>query len=111
MTIEKNAQPGVEISPAPIHDAKIAVTLAEPYEVWVYIKGGLSTTCASFHGITTERTGDTIDINVTVQTVTGQFCGQLYTFFEKYVNLGSDFVSGRDYTVNINGETTTFTMP
>jgi hypothetical protein len=111
MTITKSTQPNVEIGPAPIHDVKIAVTLSQPQEVLVYIKGGLRNTCTTFSGLNTERNGNAISIKVNVQTVTGQICGQVYAFFERCVDLGSDFVSGQVYTVTVNDNTTTFTMP
>ena len=111
LIVAKGTQPNVEISPAPIHDVKIAVTLSQPQEMLVYIKGGLRDTCTTFSDMNTEQTGDAISIKVNVQTITGQICGQIYTFFERCVDLGSDFVSGQTYTVTVNDETTTFTMP
>ena len=111
MTVAKSTQPNVEIGPAPIHDVKIAVTLSQPQEVLVYIKGGLRNTCTTFSDLNTERTGNAINIKVNVQTITGQICGQVYTFFERCVDFGSDFVSGQVYTVTVNDKTTTFTMP
>jgi len=41
----------------------------------------------------------------------GQVCGYIYTFFEKYINLGNDFINGEVYTVKVNDNMTTFTMP
>jgi hypothetical protein len=111
MTVAKNTQLNVEIGPAPIHGVKIAVTLSQPQEVLVYIKGGLRNTCTTFSDLNTERTGNAISIEVNVQTITGQICGQVYTFFERCVDLGSDFVPGESYTVTVNDKTTTFTMP
>ena len=111
MTVTQGTQPTMKIAPAPIHDVKIAVTLSHPQEVLVYIKGGLRDTCTSFSDLNTERTGNTISINVNVQTVTGQICGQVYSFFERCADLGSDFVSGQVYDVKVNDKTTTFTMP
>jgi hypothetical protein len=110
-TVTRSAQSNVTISPAPIHDVKIAVTLSHPPEVFIYIKGGLRDTCTNFYDMSTERNGNVINIRLNVQTVTGQVCGQVYTFFERCVDLGSDFVSGQSYSVNVNDRTTTFTMP
>jgi len=111
MTITKNIQPEIKINPAPIDDVKIAVTLSEPKEIIVYIKGGLRDTCTTFRDLSTERNGNTIKITANVQTTVGQICGYVYTFFEKYVNLGSDFIPGEVYAVKVNDNTTTFTMP
>jgi hypothetical protein len=111
MTVTKSTQSNVEIGPAPIDDVKIAVTLSQPQAVLVYIKGGLRNTCTTFADLNTERIGNVISIEVNVQTITGQICGQVYTFFERCVDLGSDFVSGQVYTITVNDKTTTFTMP
>jgi hypothetical protein len=111
VTVTRSAQSNVVISPAPIHDVKIAVTLLQPPEVLVYIKGGLRDTCTTFYDLNTERSGNVINIKVSIQTTTGRVCGQVYTFFERCVDLGSDFVPGQVYTINVNDKTTTFTMP
>lgn len=111
MTVTRSTQSNVEINPAPIHDVKIALTLTHPTAVLVHVKGGLRDTCTTFHDLNTERSGNVINIRVNVQTATGQICGQVYTFFERCVDLGSDFVSGQVYTINVNDKTITFTMP
>ena len=111
MTVAKSTGSNVEINPAPINDVKIAVTLNSPREVLVYIKGGLRDTCTTFDSLNTDRTGTSINIQVKVRHATDQICGQVYTFFERCVDLGSDFVSGQTYTVVVNDMTTTFTMP
>ncbi|MDD5038800.1 MAG: hypothetical protein PHN78_05735, partial [Dehalococcoidales bacterium] len=111
ITVTKEVQSNVEISPAPIHDIKTAVIFTQPPEVLVYIQGGLRDSCTTFYDLRTERSGTNINIDVDVQTATDQFCAQVYSYFEKCVNLGSDFSSGQVYTVNVNDETTTFTMP
>jgi len=111
MTVTTHTPPASQIEPAPIDAVKVAVTVTEPKDVIVYIKGGLKNTCTTFESIDTRRAGSTITITVNVKTLTDQLCGQVYTFFERSVDLGSDFVSGQTYTVNVNGTATTFTMP
>jgi hypothetical protein len=101
----------IEISPAPIEDVSVDVTQSQPPQVAVHIKGGLRDTCTTFHDLTVKRTSNTINIKVTVQTREDEFCGHVYTFFEKDVNLGSDFIKGENYDIIVNGEATTFTMP
>jgi hypothetical protein len=49
-------------------------------------------------------------IEVTTQRPKGAICPQVYGFFEKNVNLGSDFVSGEAYTINVNDKTTSLVM-
>lgn len=111
ITVTRHATPASQIELAPIDDVKVAVTVTDPKDVIVYIKGGLKNTCTTFNGIDTRRSGSTITITVNVQVLTDQLCGQVYTFFERSVDLGSDFVSGQTYTVKVNDTTTTFTMP
>ncbi len=97
-----------EIRPAPIHEVNITLLLSNPPQVSVYIKGGLSDGCTTFHDIEMTREGNTVNLEVTVQHPTDKFCPAIYTFFEKYVNLGSDFTTGTTYTINVNDSTTTF---
>ena len=101
----------VQIEPATINQVRIDFLQTQPVQVSVYIKIGLRDTCTTFHDITTGQSGNTITIRVTDQHVTGAVCGQIYTFVEKNMNLGSSFVSGQMYTVQVNDQTTTFTMP
>ena len=101
----------VQIESAPINQVRVDFLQTQPVQVSVYIKIGLRDTCTTFHDISTARSGNTITITVTNQHVTGAICGQIYTFVEKNVNLGSGFVSGQPYTVQVNGQATNFTMP
>jgi hypothetical protein len=102
---------GEEIQPAPIHDVRIDFLQTEPVQVSVYIKMGLRDTCTKFHDLTSERSGNTITIQVTTGRTKDAVCGQIYTFFENNVNLGSNFILGQTYAVRVNDQTTTFVMP
>jgi hypothetical protein len=106
-----SAQTKAEIGPAPIHDVKIVLTQTGFREVLVYVKGGLRDTCTTFYDLNTERNGNSISVNISVQTIAGQICGEVYKFFERSVNLGGDFVSGEVYIVTVNDNPVTFTMP
>jgi hypothetical protein len=100
----------IEIQPAPIHEVRVNIAESYPPQVFVYIKGGLADSCTTFHELSTERSGNTIDITVTTQRPRDKQCAQVYGFFEQNVGLGSDFVSGETYTVNVNDQTTSFVM-
>jgi hypothetical protein len=100
----------LEILPAPIHEVSVSIAESFPPQVMVYFKGGLPSGCTSFHGLKVERNGNTININVTIQRPKNAICTQIYGYFEQNVNLGSDFVSGQTYTVNVNDWTTSFVM-
>jgi inhibitor of cysteine peptidase len=106
-------QPGgqqLEIRLAPIHEVRVAIAESFPPQVIVYIQGGLSDGCTTFHELKTERSGNTVNITVTTQRPKGAVCTQVYGYFEQNVNLGSDFVSGQTYTVNVNDKITSFVM-
>jgi len=51
-----------------------------------------------------------VSITVTTKRTREAVCTQVYGYFEQNVNLGSDFVSGKTYTINVNDKTTSFVM-
>jgi hypothetical protein len=102
---------GIEIKLAPIEGVSIMMLTSNPPQIQVYIKGGLADSCTTFYGLTTERSVNIFKITVTVQRPGDDVCAQVYTSFEKFENLGSDFVAGETYTVHVNDKTTSFIMP
>ncbi len=100
----------IEIRPAPIHEVRVSIAESYPPQVFVYIKGGLADSCTTFNDLKTERDGNIINMEVTTQRPRDAICAQIYGFFEKNVNLGTDFTSGETYVVNVNDETTSFVM-
>jgi hypothetical protein len=101
----------VEIKLAPIEGISVMMLTSEPHEIQVYIKGGLADSCTTFQGIKTERSVNIFKITVTVQRPRDAVCAEVYSYFEKYENLGSDFMPGETYTVHVNDMTTSFIMP
>ena len=102
---------GLEIKLAPIHEVQISIAESFPEQVFVHITGGLADGCTIFHDLTTERTGNIIKIEVTTERPKDAVCVQVYGYFEKSVNLGSDFTSGQTYIVDVNGITEAFVYP
>ncbi len=100
----------VEIRSAPIHEIQVNIAESFPPQMFVYIKGGLADSCTTFHKLTVERSDNTINIEVTTQRPKRAICAQVYGFFKKNINLGSDFTSGEPYIINVNGKTTSFVM-
>jgi len=98
----------VAVRPAPIDAVSIHFMESYPVQVGVYIKGGLPDGCTTFRDLTVTRDGDAINIEVTIQKPADAVCPAIYTWFEKNVNLGSDFTVGVTYTLNVNDYTTTF---
>jgi hypothetical protein len=101
----------VEIRPAPIDEVNILFMESYPVQVGVYIKGGLPDGCTTFRDLTVTRDGDTVNIEVMIQKPADAICPAIYNSFEKNVNLGSDFTSGKIYTVKVNSVSTAFTYP
>lgn len=98
-----------EINPAPIHEVTITFLKSNPVQVNVHIQGGLPDGCTKFHDIKMTRDGDTINIEVTTEHPKDTSCPAIYGYFEKDVNLGSEFETGTTYTVEVNDVTETFT--
>jgi hypothetical protein len=103
--------PDQEIKLAPIEDLTIMMLTSDPPQVQVYFKGGLADSCTTFNDLKVERSVSTFKITVTVRRPGDAVCAQVYSTFEKYENLGSDFAPGETYTVYVNDKTTSFVMP
>ncbi len=104
-------QPELEIKQAPIHEVQVSIAESYPEQIFVYIKGGLADSCTAFHDLKTERTENTINIEVTTERPRDAVCAQVYGYFEKNVALGSDFIRGETYIVDVNGVIRTFEYP
>ena len=98
----------IETSLAPIHEVKVNIMESDPPQIGVYIKGGLRDGCTTFNDIEIAREGSTVNIKVTTQHPRDVSCPAVYNYFEKNINLGSDFTIGTTYTLNVNDYTTTF---
>jgi len=103
------AEPQEEIDLAPIHEVNVTLLKSKPPQIGVYIKGGLRDGCTTFHNIEITREGSTVNIKVTTQHPKDKVCPAVYGYFEKDVNLGSNFSVGTIYTLNVNDYTSTFT--
>jgi len=97
---------------APIDAIDIVVRESMPPQYAVAITSGLPNGCARFAGWEiVARTEAEIVIRVTNRVPDSDevACTMVYGTHESTVELGSDFVSGREYTVVVNGERKTFT--
>ncbi len=100
----------IEIRSAPIHEVQVNIAESYPVQIFVYIKGGLRDSCTTFHELKVERSGNTVNIEVTTERPRKATCAQVYGYFEENVALGSDFTSGETYTVRVNDYMTGFVM-
>ncbi len=99
------------IRPAAIEDVRVVLAQSYPPQVFASFKIGLPDSCTTFHDLTTQRQGNTINITVTTQRPRDAVCAQVYQFLDKTVNLGGDFTSGQTYTIKVNDKTATLVMP
>jgi len=101
----------IEIKLAPIHEVDIRFAESYPIQVFLYVKGGLSDGCTTFHSIEIKsRSGNSIKVEVTVERPKDKFCPAVYTYFEQNLNLGTDFKSGETYKVVVNDKSVSFKM-
>jgi hypothetical protein len=103
--------PEIEIKTAPVHEVEVMIAESYPEQIIVYIKGGLPDGCTEFNDLVTEINGNTVNITVTIKRPKDAVCPAIYGYFEKNVNIGSNFIRGQSYTVNVNGVTAEFTYP
>jgi hypothetical protein len=89
-----NQRIDVEIDLAPIEEVKVSILKSNPPQIGVHLKGGLRDGCTTFQDVEITREDRTINIKVTTQHPRGVSCPAIYTYFEKDLNLGSDFSSG-----------------
>lgn len=101
----------IEIRPAPIHEATVSIAESHPPQIFVTIKGGLSDGCTTLNEIRISRDGNTVTISVSTSRPKDKMCTAIYTYFDKTVNIGSDFVKGQDYMLRVNDHATTFKYP
>jgi hypothetical protein len=102
----------IEIKLAPIHELGVRFAESFPVQVFLYVKGGLPDGCTKFHGFEiTNRSGNAIKIEMTVERPRDAVCTAIYGYFDQNINLGTDFKSDEKYTVAVNDKTIDFTMP
>lgn len=109
--------PGRDVYPtkvvdAPIDRVDIQVRESAPPRYAVVVTSGLPSGCARFEAWeVVSRTDSEFTVRVTNRMPDSDavVCTMVYGTHESVVDLGSDFVSGREYTVIVNGERTTFT--
>jgi hypothetical protein len=92
-----------QLAPAPIDDADILVLESFPPQYLLHVLAGLPSGCAQAAGHEVVRTGNTIQVRVYNSMPTGMVaCTMIYGMYELNIPLGSDFVSGQEYVVEVN---------
>jgi hypothetical protein len=93
---------------APIDGLDVRVAESFPPQYFLNIKAGLPSGCAREYTHMVSRAGDVISVTVLNSTAKDAICTMIYGLYELNIPLGSDFESGKTYTVNVNDKTTTF---
>jgi hypothetical protein len=103
------APPGRHTVAAPIDGLDVRVMESSPPQYMLRVLAGLPSGCAKQDSHTVSRVGDTIRVTVLNSMPTGDPpCTMIYGSYELNINLGTDFLSGSTYTVNVNDKATTF---
>ena len=104
--------PGLRTVLAPIDELELIIRESFPPQYAVRIVSGIPSGCAAFkEAKLLGRTGDTFEIEVTNTEIDdpNAVCTAIYGTHESIVELGSDLVSGTEYTVQVNDKSLTFT--
>ena len=94
---------------APIETVDVVVRESFPPQYGVQILAGLPSGCAKPHSHELTRNGTTLTIRVLNETLVGVACTLIYGTYELNIDLGTDFQSGVEYTLQVNDETHDFT--
>lgn len=93
---------------APIESAELLVRESFPPQYAIEIVSGLPNGCAQLSRISVTRERDSIEVDVWNSMPAGDdvVCTMIYGTTHNTAELGSDFESGRAYSVQVNGEQT-----
>ena len=100
------------LAESPIEDVEIMVLERDPREYQMRIVSAMQhgSSCSQFNGYEIRRSeSNSIDVIVTHHHVVAKdvICTADYPIVETIVPLGSEFEPGMEYTVSVNGDTTT----
>ena len=93
---------------APIEDVDIWADNSSPPQYFVDVVSGEPNACHEFVGYNVTRAGNTIRVEIfNLRSIFGP-CAEVYSYVEHTIPLGSDFVPGVNYTVEVNDVIETF---
>ena len=93
---------------APIHDVEIWVDKCSPPQYFVDVVSGEPNSCVKFDRYNVARTGKTTRVEIFNIEYVGGSCAEIYSYVDHTIPLGSDFVTGVNYTIMVNNVTETF---
>ena len=109
LSIFANGCTGYILYLATIHDIDIWADNSSPPHYFVDVVIGEHTSCDSFDSYNVTRASNTtIRVEIVNKHITGEPCQEYAKYVEHTFPLGSDFVPGVNYTVEVNNVTETF---
>jgi hypothetical protein len=93
---------------APIHDIDVWADNSSPPRYFLYVVSGEPTTCSEFGSYNVTRSGNTIRAEIFNLRSVSEPCGEIYSYVEHTIPLGSDLVPAVNYTIEINDVTVSF---
>ena len=107
---ERKHDPSLVQVLAPIESVEVLIMESFPPQYRLVVVSGLPNGCASFAGYYLTRDVNMIRVEIVNWKPADDStpCTEEYRTVEHRIELGNGFVSGRTYTVDVNGVTTTF---
>ena len=99
---------GYRHSLAPIHDVEIWADNSSPPKYFVDVVSEEPNSCVKFDSYYVKRAGKTTRVLIINIEYVGGSCAEIYSYIDHTIPLGSDFVPGVNYTVEVNDVTETF---
>lgn len=93
---------------APIEDVDVWADNSSPKQYFADVVSGEPDSCYEFHSYDVTRTGNTTRVEIFNLHSIGVACAEIYSYVEHTIPLGSDFVIGVNYTVEVNDVKETF---
>lgn len=93
---------------APIHDIEIWADESSPPQYFVDVVSGESNSCVKFDSYSVTRAGNTTRVEIFNIEYIGGSCAEIYSYVDHTISLGSDYVPGVNYTVEVNDVTEPF---
>ena len=93
---------------APIHDVEVWADESLPPQYFVDTVSGESNSCVEFDSYSVTRAGNTTRVEIFNIEYVGRSCAEIYSYVYHTIPVGSDFVHGVNYTVEVNNVTEAF---
>jgi inhibitor of cysteine peptidase len=98
------------IGEATVESLDVLIMESFPVQVNVHVTGYLGDGCTTIGEITTERDEDTFFVRITTVRPADAICTMQLVGFDELISLDVHGLEAGTYTVDVNGETATFTL-